>query len=128
MSEFTGRKGAKRAKDEENYLYTVRQTWQTASSGKKIQWNYVKYRKENFKCSGSVMTNEDLVIFEKKNHSSNCKPGSALRIGVKLKEQEVMAQYCRGAEQVGGVYIKIKKELKKARLEAFGTKKHLLKN
>ena len=63
----------------------------------------------------------------KKKHSSNCKPASALRTSAKLKEQEVMAQYCRGAEQVGGVYIKIKKELKKAGLEAFSTKKHMLK-
>ncbi len=36
VSEFTGRKGAKRAKDAENYQYTIRKTWQTASSGKKF--------------------------------------------------------------------------------------------
>ncbi len=34
--DFTGCKGAKRAKDAENQLYTVKQTWQTASSGKKF--------------------------------------------------------------------------------------------
>ncbi len=100
MSELTGRKGAKRAKDAENFLNTVKQTWQTASSRKKIQWNCVKCRKENFKCSGSITTNEDLVIFEKKNHSSNCKPAFALRTSAKLKEQEVMAQYCKGAGRV----------------------------
>ena len=88
VSQCAGRMGGKRVQDSDNYQYTSYYTYST-SKGKFNKWACLRRRKENFKCSGYVITNEDLVDQRKGKHCSTCLPSSILRNRAKQIEQKI---------------------------------------
>ncbi len=94
------------------------QTW-TTSRGKRIKCKCIRQGKKNFMCSGYAITSEDLVVQIKERHCSTCMPSTNLSTRTKKLEQKILAELCRGADNVGSVIKKINKALTKAVLIPF---------
>ena len=103
VSQFTGCMGGKRVQDSKNYQYTSYYTYLTFK-GKFTKWACLRRRKEKFKCSGYVITSEDLVVQKKEKHCFTCLPSTILRNRAKQIEQKTIEEMCKGAENTGSVF------------------------
>ena len=88
VSQFTGRLGGNRVQDFKNYQYTSYYTYSTSKG--KLTWACLRRRKEKFKCSGYVITSEDLVVQRKEKHCSTFLPSTILSNRAKQIEQKTV--------------------------------------
>ena len=127
MTAIRGCRGAERAKDADGYLYTKRRLI-NAKYGIKIEWECVQKRRQKVMCPGKLITSQDLTILKTTAHCQMCIKYSDEKISAKELEEDLIMKSCIAGKKVGPVFLKIKKELYKVGLLAYGTIKTKLKD